>query len=72
MSRSPGAGRGGRQLASETCWRRTAAVRRPLLIFLLRFCADEDDADDDLAEEHVTKVGDECHVVLIKGIVRHV
>lgn len=44
-------------MVSEACWRPMAAVRTTLLIFLLRFRADEDDADDDLVEEHVTKVG---------------
>lgn len=49
-----------------------AANRRPLLIFVLRFCADEDDADDELVEEHVTKVKSTFPIVFIGHPVRRV
>lgn len=37
---------------------------------MLRFCVDEDDADDELAEEHITKVKDSFHVVFVRRIVK--
>lgn len=37
-----------------------------------RFCVDEDDADDELVEEHVTKVKEALDIVFIRGIVRRV
>lgn len=66
MSQRPEAGRGSHQLVP----RQMTANRRPLLISLPRYCADEDDAVDELVEEHITKVKAPLPIVFIERVFR--
>lgn len=48
------------------------ANRRPPVISLPRYCADEDDAGDELVEEHVTKVKAPLPIVFIGHVFKRV